>query len=51
MPPYVFIENDRVTVLPTVEKEWHGKSGLNDYGDFVMQTDATVGAVLDALDQ
>ncbi len=110
MPPYVFIENDRVTVLPTVEKEWirkgpaaenfeaidvlpaltgkavdyikgraaaaksgtpfflylplnsphtpilptkewQGKSGLNDYGDFVMQTDATVGAVLDALDQ
>lgn len=110
MPPYFYIENDRVTALPTVEKEWgnkglaaenfeagdvlptltgkavdyiggraaaakagkpfflylpltsphspilptkewQGKSGLNAYGDFVMQTDATVGAVLDALDQ
>jgi arylsulfatase A-like enzyme len=26
-----------------------GKSGLGDYGDFVMQVDAAVGAVLDAL--
>jgi arylsulfatase A len=110
MPPFVFIENDRVTELPTVEKtwmrkgpaaagfeaidvlpvltrkatdfiaarsdeakqgkpfflylplasphtpilptkEWQGKSGLNDYADFVMQTDATVGAVLDALEK
>jgi arylsulfatase A len=109
MPPYAFIENDRVTEVPTVEKqwlrkgpaagsfqaeavlptltdkavayigrraaeakqgkpfflylslasphtpilptsEWQGKSGLNPYADFVMQTDATVGAVLDALD-
>jgi arylsulfatase A len=108
MAPFVFIENDRVTEIPTVEKEWvrkgpaavsfeaedvlpaltrkaveyitaqsaaakqgkpfflylplasphtpilptkewQGKSGLNPYGDFVMQTDATVGAVLDAL--
>lgn len=30
---------------------WQGQSGLNAYGDFVMQTDATVGRVLDALDQ
>jgi arylsulfatase A-like enzyme len=120
MVPYTFIENDRVTVNPTVEKkfplmvdradngtrlgpaapgfevedvlpmltkkmvefvsahaeasksgkpfflylplnaphtpiaptaEWRGKSGLNPYADFVMQTDATVGAVLDALDK
>ena len=110
MPPFVFIENDRATELPTVEKqwlrkgpagkkfeaidvlpnltrkavdyirdhaagskqgkpfflylplnsphtpilptkEWQGKSGLNSYADFVMQTDATVGAVLDALEQ
>jgi arylsulfatase A-like enzyme len=109
MPPFVYIENDRVTEIPTVEKtwvrkgiagkafdamdvlpeltrravdyigkssaaakqgkpfflylplpsphtpilptkEWQGKSGLNAYADFVMQTDATVGAVLDALD-
>ena len=32
-------------------KEWRGKSGLNDYADFVMQTDATVGRVLQALEQ
>ncbi len=107
MPPYVFIENDRATALPTATKKWiregpaapdfeavdvlpavtrrtaawirdrakaggpffvymplnsphtpivpspefAGKSGLNDYGDFVMQTDAAVGEVLRALDE
>jgi len=117
MVPYTFIENDRVTVPPTEEKnfplmigradndsrlgpaapgfavadvlpaltkkavdhitahagkerpfflylplnaphtpiaptpEWQGKSGLNPYADFVMQTDATIGAVLDALEK
>jgi len=110
MPPYVFIENDRATEIPTVEKkwirqgpagkefeaidvlpritekalgyisqraaaskagkpfflyfplnaphtpilptgEWQLKSGLNAYGDFVMQVDATLGKVLDALDE
>lgn len=106
MPPYVFIENDRVTAIPTTEKkwqrtgpaaesfeainvmpkltckaagwieqratekrpfflylaytaphtpilptkEWQGKSGLNDYADFVMQTDAAVGQLLATLD-
>jgi len=30
--------------------EWKGKSGLNAYGDFVMQVDAAVGKVLAALD-
>ena len=29
--------------------EWKGKSGAGDYGDFVMQTDAMVGRVLQAL--
>jgi arylsulfatase A-like enzyme len=117
MVPYTFIENDRVTVLPTVEKtfalmhgrkggntrkgpaaaefevsdvlptltkkateyitrqakdgqpfflylpfasphtpiaptaEWQGKSGLNPYADFVMQTDWSIGEVLKALDE
>ena len=37
---------------PTVPiREWQGKSGLNEYGDFVMQTDETVGRVLKALDK
>ena len=31
--------------------EWKGKSGLGAYGDFVMQTDAVVGQVLDALEK
>src|SRR5439155_27267160 len=26
MPPYVFIHNDRVTVVPTVEKTWSRKA-------------------------
>lgn len=30
-------------------KEWAGKSGISPYADFVMQTDATIGRVLDAL--
>jgi arylsulfatase A-like enzyme len=34
-------------IAPT--PEWRGKSGIGDYGDFVMQTDAVIGQVLDAL--
>lgn len=33
----------------SVNDEWKGKSGLNLYADFVMETDAVVGQVLDAL--
>jgi arylsulfatase A-like enzyme len=110
MPPFAFIENDRVTVVPTVEKrwirkgpaaadfeaidvlpaltrkaieyiaqransaqagkpfflylaltsphtpilpspQWQGRSGLNPYGDFVMQTDACIGQVIEALEK
>jgi arylsulfatase A len=120
MVPYTFIENDHVTIVPTVDKqfplmlgraggmtrngpaapqfevedvlptltrkaveyigqrasdarsghpfflylplvsphtpiaprpEWQGKSGLNPYADFVMQTDAALGQVLEALDK
>ncbi|MEI8044701.1 MAG: arylsulfatase [Verrucomicrobiota bacterium] len=107
MPPFVFVENDHVTALPTTQKrwirtgpaaadfeaeavmpeltrkaihwieqratertpfflylafsaphtpivptkEWQGKSGLNLYGDFVMQTDAAAGQVLAAMDR
>jgi arylsulfatase A-like enzyme len=31
--------------------EWLGKSGLNYYADYVMESDASVGRVLDALDR
>ena len=110
MPPYVYIENDRVTQVPTTQKQWlrrgpaaedfeaidvlpriaektvelidkhaagarrrppmfiymplnsphtpivptkqwKGKSEINAYADFVMQTDHAVGQVLDALDR
>ena len=34
-----------------VAPEWQGKSGLNAYADFVMQTDAAVGQVLDSLER
>jgi arylsulfatase A len=34
-----------------VAPEWRGRSGLGTYADFVMQTDATVGRVLEALDR
>ena len=106
MPPFVFIENDRATALPTATKKWlragpaapdfeavdvlptvtrhaadfiarearsgapffvylplnsphtpivpspefAGKSGLNPYADFVMQTDAAVGEILRAIE-
>ena len=33
-----------------VNAAWRGKSGLGSYADFVMETDAVVGQVLDALD-
>jgi arylsulfatase A-like enzyme len=35
----------------TASPEWRGKSGIGDYGDFVMQTDAIIGRVLESLDQ
>ncbi|MFT4550911.1 MAG: arylsulfatase A, partial [Verrucomicrobiales bacterium] len=34
----------------SVNREWKGKSGLNLYADFVMETDAVVGVVLEALE-
>ena len=44
---YVPLGSPHTPILPT--KEWQGKSGLGKYGDFVMQTDATVGAIIKAL--
>ncbi|MGQ9504627.1 MAG: sulfatase family protein [Thermogutta sp.] len=34
-----------------VNPPWQGKSGLNVYADFVLETDAMVGRVLDTLDE
>lgn len=46
---YVPFGSPHSPILPT--KEWQGKSGLGKYGDFVMQTDAGVGAITDALER
>lgn len=34
-----------------VNDEWKGKSGLNPFADFVMETDAVVGRILDSLEK
>jgi arylsulfatase A len=34
-----------------VNEEWKGKSGINPYADFVMETDAMIGRVLAAIDE
>jgi arylsulfatase A-like enzyme len=34
-----------------VNEEWKGKSGINPYADFVMETDAMIGRVLAALEE
>ncbi len=46
---YLPLNAPHTPIVPT--KEWQGKSGLNPYADFVMQTDASVGAVLAALER
>ena len=46
---YLPLNAPHTPILPS--KEWQGKSGLGDYGDFVMQTDAVVGDVLEALER
>lgn len=45
---YVPLGSPHTPIVPT--PEWHGKSGLGKYGDFVMQTDNAVGEILAALD-
>lgn len=45
---YLPLTAPHTPIAPT--SEWRGRSGLGDYGDFVMQTDAAIGRVLDALD-
>src|SRR5262249_22970853 len=46
---YFALSAPHAPILPG--KEWEGKSGINAYADFVMQLDATVGQVLDALER
>ena len=46
---YMPLASPHTPIEPT--PDWIGKSGLNPYGDFVMQTDACIGAVLAAVDR
>jgi arylsulfatase A-like enzyme len=46
---YLALNSPHTPIVPG--PEWIGKSGLGPYGDFVMQTDATVGKVVRAIDQ
>ncbi|WP_250847179.1 sulfatase family protein [Aquisphaera insulae] len=45
---YVPLAAPHAPILPTAE--WRGKSGLNDYGDFVMQVDDAVGRIVASLE-
>lgn len=46
---YLPLASPHTPIAPT--PEWQGRSGLNPYGDFVLQTDACLGQVLQALDE
>lgn len=46
---YVPLGSPHTPILPT--PEWQGKSGLGNYGDFVMQTDHALGEIMAALDR
>lgn len=46
---YVPLASPHTPIQPT--PEWQGKSGLNPYADFVMQSDWAVGEILAALDR
>jgi arylsulfatase A-like enzyme len=46
---YLPLASPHTPIAPTAD--WQGASGLNPYGDFVMQTDDAIGAVLAALDR
>jgi arylsulfatase A len=46
---YLALTSPHVPIVPN--GDWKGKSGIGDYGDFVMETDWAVGQVLAALDK
>ncbi len=45
---YLPLSSPHTPIVPT--KEWQGKSGINPYADFVMETDHGVGEVIKALE-
>ncbi len=46
---YMPLGSPHAPIVPS--KQWQGKSGLGKYGDFVMQTDGSVGEVVAAIDE
>ena len=44
---YLPLNSPHTPIVPS--QEWQGKSGISPYADFVMQTDASVGKLLDVL--
>jgi len=46
---YLALTSPHTPLVPT--KEWQGKSGLGNYGDFVMETDWALGEVLAAIER
>lgn len=46
---YVPLASPHTPIVPTAK--WQGKSGLNPYADFVMETDAAVGRILHQLEE
>lgn len=46
---YIPLGSPHTPIVPS--EDWKGKSGLGDYGDFVMQTDHVVGEVSAALER
>jgi arylsulfatase A-like enzyme len=46
---YLALPSPHTPLVPT--KEWQGKSGLGEYGDYVMETDWAVGQVMASLEK
>ncbi|MDB9742094.1 arylsulfatase, partial [Akkermansiaceae bacterium] len=45
---YVPLTSPHTPIIPT--EQWKGKSGINIYADFQMQTDAVIGQIINAVD-
>ncbi|MFC1766436.1 arylsulfatase [Planctomycetota bacterium] len=46
---YIAFTSPHTPIVPS--DEWKGKSEIGAYGDFVMQTDAVIGQIVDAVDR
>jgi arylsulfatase A len=46
---YLPLNSPHTPIAPS--KDWQGRSGISGYADFVMQTDDTVGRILDTLEK